>query len=498
MRGLDETHLPRDYELEPGYTISYFGYQSKYSLVDPVGNTIDIGLAQIYTDEYRGILREGFDNRYPPDGDDLGSCLDCGGRLRQSMGLKPGFEGDHILNCIGDDTQEECGWMLIPDQFRVSGDQLQRAIAVRQRALIARIEEIIRDNKENDGRGRPTFRLGSAPTVATAPNSPQTPSRALAGFGALGLATPQSRRKAFQKQLMTALIPPEWANVADKLLAVKREGAARREGAPAPSASAPAPSTFAPAGSTPATSPAPAVVAKTEMSAADVSKVGSGLVRGRKRTRREVPTVGLPVGPTKAAQEAQKKKKPLPPLDVPLENKFTVDAAGEMCALSMPVAWRDELMRKTEMAIEWAFAEFCVHTQDHPIEFSDDEEDGRPSKKPRVAIYPLRVVMFLKNEINVIEVPHVPTDGLFVKDLGPVTGGVAHFTANDLMYLDTVQRLWMPFNKEDAISLAPGSHTLIVVCEYAHFQVFHLASEIFNVLAGRLPSECRPLDDATA
>ena len=127
-------------------------------------------------------------------------------------------------------------------------------------------------------------------------------------------------------------------------------------------ASAPAPSTFAPAGSTPATSPAPAVVAKTEMSAADVSKVGSGLVRGRKRTRREVPTVGLPVGPTKAAQEAQKKKKPLPPLDVPLENKFTVDvghtpltivmsadfriqAAGEMCALSMPVAWRDELMR---------------------------------------------------------------------------------------------------------------------------------------------------------
>ena len=166
-------------------------------------------------------------------------------------------------------------------------------------------------------------------------------------------------------------------------------------------------------------------------------------------------------------------------------------------------------------AIEWAFAEFCVHTQDHPIEFSDDEEDGRPSKKPRVAIYPLRVVMFLKvcyrrsresfrdsrlsqNEINVIEVPHVPTDGLFVKDLGPVTGGVAHFTANDLMYLDTVQRLWMPFNKEDAISLAPGSHTLIVVCEYAHFQVFHLASEIFNVLAGRLPSECRPLDDATA
>ena len=53
--------------------------------------------------------------------------------------------------------------MLIPEQFRVSGDQLQRAIAVRQRALIARIEEIIRDNKENDGRGRPTFRLGSAP-----------------------------------------------------------------------------------------------------------------------------------------------------------------------------------------------------------------------------------------------------------------------------------------------------------------------------------------------
>ena len=62
------------------------------------------------------------------------------------------------------------------------------------------------------------------------------------------------------------------------------------------------------------------------------------------------------------------------------------------------------------------------------------------------------------------------------------------------MYLDTVQRLWMPLNEEDAISLAPGSHTLIVVCEYAHFEVFDLACEIFNALTGRLPSECPPLD----
>lgn len=46
----------------------------------------------------------------------------------------------------------------------------------------------------------------------------------------------------------------------------------------------------------------------------------------------------------------------------------------------------------------WDFArtKYTKWTHDNPIEFSDEEDDGRPNKKTRVTTYPLRVVLFVK------------------------------------------------------------------------------------------------------